>query len=41
MYIGWATKCAGAPLIVTFRVDSTPAKFACVMLPSDVVMPVL
>lgn len=41
MYIGWATKCAWTPLIVMFVADRTAAKFAAVMLPSEVVIAVL
>jgi len=41
MYIGWATKCASTPLTVMWSVEMTDAKLADVMLPSEVVMPVL
>jgi hypothetical protein len=41
MYIGKATKCAWTPLIVMSSAASTAARFAVVILPSEVVIAVL
>ncbi|WP_460785817.1 hypothetical protein [Microbacterium tumbae] len=41
IYIGYATKCACAPLIVTFSAAITAAKFSAVMVLFDVVIAVV
>lgn len=41
MYMGWATKCAGSPLIVIFMAARTAWKLLSVTRPSDVWTPVL